>query len=70
MKEFEELWDDKELCRRLKLKPSYVRDLRYMKRIPFIKIGRLVRYVPEDIYAWIATGACSVVSKFSEEEAA
>ena len=54
-----ELWTSEELCNRFKLKMSYVNDLRSQGRIPFIKIGRLVRYCPEVIYNWIESGGCA-----------
>lgn len=42
-----------QLCRRLKLKKSYVYDLTYRKRIPFKRIGRFLRFDPEEIKEWI-----------------
>ena len=45
-----------DLCRMLKVKESFIRDLRHQQRIPFIKIGHLVRYVPIEISVWLENG--------------
>jgi excisionase family DNA binding protein len=42
-----------QLCRRLKLKKSYVYDLTYRKKIPFKRIGRFLRFDPKEIKEWI-----------------
>jgi len=42
-----------ELCQLLKLKKSYIYDLTYRKKIPFIKIGRHLRFDLEEIQKWI-----------------
>jgi excisionase family DNA binding protein len=51
-----ELLTTEDVCRILKVKESFVRDLRSQQRIPFRKIGHLVRYLPEEITAWIRNG--------------
>jgi excisionase family DNA binding protein len=48
----------------LKLKPSKVRSMIFRKEIPYMKIGRLVRFSRQDIDLWLrsvraATGASS-----------
>ncbi len=58
-----------EVCRFLKVKESYVRDLRYQQRIPYIKIGHLVRYDPEQIVQWIRSGkSAETVSEIVSRE--
>jgi len=42
-----------ELCQLLKLKKSYIYDLTYRKKIPFIKIGRHLRFDLEEIQKWL-----------------
>ncbi|MFH1263162.1 MAG: helix-turn-helix domain-containing protein [Pseudomonadota bacterium] len=51
-----ELLTTEDVCRILKVKESFIRDLRHQQRIPFIKIGHLVRYVPLAISAWLENG--------------
>lgn len=31
--------------------------------LPFVRIGRLIRYRPEDVEAWIANNVCSNTSE-------
>lgn len=54
----EQLWTTEDLCKILKVKNSFIRDLRHQRRIPFKKIGRLVRYVPAEIEGWLKSEAC------------
>ena len=42
-----------QLCELLKLKKSYIYDLTYRKRIPYKRIGRFLRFDPEEIKEWI-----------------
>jgi len=42
-----------ELCQMLKLKKSYIYDLTYRKKIPFIKIGRHLRFDLEEVTKWL-----------------
>lgn len=42
-----------ELCQFLNLKTSMMRSLVFSKRIPFIKIGRLIRFDRDEILKWI-----------------
>ena len=52
------LLNSRELAAILKVKESYLKNLRHENRVPFLKIGRLVRYSLEDIEKWIASGEC------------
>ena len=65
---FSELWNTEKLCEKLKLKPSYVRDLRSQKRIPFVKIGRQVRYIEEQMYAWVESGQSASIEPLTAPE--
>ncbi len=55
----EELLTTEELCKMLKVRESYIRNLRSQKRIPYVKLGRLVRYKATDIEQWIKSGRSS-----------
>lgn len=33
----------------------HVRDLAYRRQLPFIKVGRLIRFDPDDLDIWIAS---------------
>jgi len=57
-----ELLTSEEVCSILKIKDHFLRDLRHQKRIPFVKIGHLVRYVPSQIQKWIESGASAHTS--------
>lgn len=52
----EPLMTTEELCRMLKVKESFLRGLRYQGRIPYLKVGGLVRYQPDDIAEWLKSG--------------
>lgn len=49
----QQLLDIEAVARRLGVGVRYVRRLVAERRIPFIKIGRLVRFDPDEIEAWI-----------------
>jgi len=57
------LIDSNEVCRLFGLKRHYLRDLRHQQRIPFVKIGRLVRYDPLELTDWIKSGQCALFEK-------
>lgn len=42
-----------QLAERLGTTPRHVRRLVAERRVPFVKVGRLVRFDPDDIAAWI-----------------
>lgn len=42
-----------ELAQELKVKRSWVRSMIYKKRIPFLKIGRHVRFDKSNVEKWI-----------------
>jgi excisionase family DNA binding protein len=42
-----------QLAERLGTTPRHVRRLVAERRVPFVKVGRLVRFDPEDIAGWL-----------------
>lgn len=50
------LIDIPELAAELGVKISYVRRLVHQRRIPYVKVGRLVRFDPIEVHAWLAEG--------------
>ena len=42
-----------QLAERLGTTPRHVRRLVAERRVPFVKVGRLVRFDPDDIAAWL-----------------
>jgi len=48
-----ELLTVEELSKRLKVKPKYIYELTSQKAIPFYKIGRFVRFDPQEIDQWL-----------------
>lgn len=42
-----------ELARILKVKKSYLYELTYRHQIPYIKLGRFLRFDPEQIQSWL-----------------
>ncbi|MFH1261893.1 MAG: helix-turn-helix domain-containing protein [Pseudomonadota bacterium] len=51
------LLTDEDVCTMFRVRKSYLRDLRSQKRIPFLKLGNLVRYRAEELESWINSGA-------------
>jgi len=47
------LWDLPALAERLGVNHRYVRRLVAERRLPFIKLGRLLRFDPAEIEAWL-----------------
>ncbi len=42
-----------DLCGWLKVKPATVYDWVYRKKIPYIRVGRLLRFRPSEINQWL-----------------
>jgi excisionase family DNA binding protein len=64
----EPLLTTEELCKMLKTRESFIRNLRSQGRIPYVKVGRLVRYRPEDISAWLKGQSARIVSPEVEQK--
>ena len=47
------LWDITEVAERLGITERFVRRLVAERRIPYIKVGRFVRFDPDDLADWI-----------------
>lgn len=45
-----------ELSKQLNAKESFIRSLIFQKKIPYIKIGRLVRFSQTEINNWLKKG--------------
>ena len=50
------LWDLNTLCANTHIKLETIRKFIFQKRIPFVKIGKLVRFRPGEIECWINNG--------------
>lgn len=48
-----QLLDSEALAKRLNVTPRFVRRLVAERRIPFLKVGRSVRFDPTDVDAWL-----------------
>jgi len=42
-----------QICEKLKVKKSFIYDLTSRSQIPHIKVGRLLRFDPDEIDSWI-----------------
>jgi len=49
------LWTIKELCKFLKVNESVVRYWMRTRALPHIKLGKHMRYDPDDIMKWLTT---------------
>jgi excisionase family DNA binding protein len=59
MNQIQNLWDYKDLADFLKCGPDKLRRQVMNRQIPFIKIGRLVRFKPEEVQNWLASQSVS-----------
>jgi excisionase family DNA binding protein len=50
----EQHWSTKELAKKLEVKESTVRSWVFKKEIPYVKIGRLVRFRKSAILDWLS----------------
>lgn len=48
------LWDVQQTATALSLSAPHIRRLVAEKRIPFVRVGRLIRFRPEEIRTWLA----------------
>lgn len=51
-----QVWSVEDLARELQVSQSYVYKLISKDKIPFAKVGRLVRFSPERVYEWLSKG--------------
>ena len=64
----EDLWDVKRLSGYLSVKPSTIYALIERKEIPHYRIGRLVRFKPNEIDEWLARKMCEISKTNSAAE--
>jgi excisionase family DNA binding protein len=50
-----ELLTEQQLADQWNTTPRHIRRLRVEGGLPFVKLGRLVRFDPDDIAAWVAS---------------
>lgn len=63
-----ELLTEKEAARRMRFAPGYLRKLRVTGGSPpFIRIGRSIRYRPEDLDGWIERHMSTSTSDIGRE---
>lgn len=48
-----------EIATRCGVSPRQIRNLVYKRQIPFVKIGRLVRFDPDSIDRWVTENSTS-----------
>ncbi len=48
-----ELLTIEELAKILAIKKSHIRSLVFKKKIPYLKVGKLIRFSPDEIKRWI-----------------
>ena len=53
--------DIAEVSERLGVRPKTIYAWVHMRQIPFVKVGRLVKFDPQDISAWIELRKVSVL---------
>ena len=52
-----------QICKKLKVKRSFIYDLTSRKQIPHIKVGRLLRFDPDEIDNWLQSHKVIVKKK-------
>jgi excisionase family DNA binding protein len=62
-----ELLTEEEISRKLRLSRDTVRRMRYAGQIPWIQIGRSVRYSPSAVETWLQTRTTSSKSLRSDQ---
>jgi excisionase family DNA binding protein len=57
------LWDAERVAAELGISKQHVYRLRANNHIPFIRIGRLVRFRPDEVRDWLETRSVPVAAK-------
>jgi excisionase family DNA binding protein len=55
-----QLWSIERLAQYLDVPEATIRDWVYKRRVPFVKVGRHVRFKPSDVDEWIEQGGICV----------
>ena len=63
------LWDAVQLAERLGVSPRFVRRLVEERRVPFLKVGKFVRFDPAEIADWLEVKRVAAVGAGSAERA-
>ncbi len=50
------VWTTKDVCSVLKCSERHIRELVSLDRIPYTKVGRLVRFYRDDVLGWLKQG--------------
>jgi excisionase family DNA binding protein len=50
------VWTTKDVCSVLNCSERHIRELVSSDRIPYVKVGRLVRFYRDDILGWLKQG--------------
>jgi excisionase family DNA binding protein len=56
------LLTEAQVCEHLSITPRHLRELRYRRDIPFVKVGRLVRFRPAEVDAWLEANTVEMAS--------
>jgi excisionase family DNA binding protein len=59
-KDLDKLWTMKDLASYLKVKESVIGYWVRCRKIPHIRIGRMIRFLPAEIQTWIHDHQCNV----------
>lgn len=60
MKKIEKLLDIIEISQLIGISPSTIYKMTHKKRIPFVKVGRLVKFEPSKIMEWLEKNSINV----------
>lgn len=69
-REIEALWDARDVARYLKVSRSWVYQKAEAGLLPYLKVGGLVRFVPERVRAFVLGGATAMPRELLEGERA
>jgi excisionase family DNA binding protein len=59
-----ELWTEEQFAQHAKISRSTIQKMRVRgNSCPYLKVGRLVRYNPEDVQAWLASRVTTSTSQ-------
>jgi excisionase family DNA binding protein len=56
------LMDEPTVCEYLGITKRHLQDLRYRREIPYVKVGRLVRFRPAEVEAWLEANTVEAAS--------
>lgn len=65
---FEDLLTPEELCSLLKVKKQRLYDWVHLNRIPYIKVGRFLRFSRSDIEDWLKSNSSDIINPEARHE--